>query len=95
MSVKNEKFIIMNPKDNCATALKDISKDSEIKIKGKSIKINQEVLLGHKFALSNMNKGELVKKYGEIIGITTQDIKAGDWIHTHNIKSHYLEEVKK
>jgi altronate dehydratase len=51
--------------------------------------------LGHKFALLNIKKGELIRKYGEIIGVATQDIKEGDWIHIHNIKSHYLEKDEK
>ena len=36
-----------------------------------------------------------IKKYGEIIGVATNDINMGDWIHTHNIKSYYLEEIEK
>jgi altronate dehydratase len=86
----------MHSEDNCATSIMDISKDEVITIKEKNfIKINHQIPLGHKFALKDISKGDLIKKYGEIIGIATQDIKKGDWIHTHNIKSHYLEEIKK
>ncbi len=88
------KIIIMNSEDNCATALEVISKDDEIEINGNRIKINQNIDVGHKFALIDINKGDLIKKYGEIIGIAIKDITAGDWIHTHNITSHYLEEIK-
>jgi len=95
MLIKKDNFVIMNPKDNCATALENIIKDTKIKIEENIIKVSQEIPMGHKFALLNINKGELIIKYGEIIGIATQDIKAGDWIHTYNITSHYLEEVKK
>ncbi len=87
-------FIVMNSEDNCATSLKDIPKDEEIEIKeGKIIIINHNIPFGHKFALNPIKTGELVKKYSQIIGIATEDIKVGDWIHTHNIKSHYLERV--
>jgi len=88
-------FIIMNPNDNCATALDDIIINTELQIDEISIRLNQYIPLGHKFAIQNIKKGELVKKYGQIIGITTQDIKTGDWIHTHNLKSYYLEVTKK
>ncbi len=94
MSIRKDLFIMMNQEDNCATALEKISKDTEIEIKGQSFKINQEIPTGHKFALINIKKGELVKKYGEIIGIATEDINTGNWIHVHNIKSHYLEVSK-
>ena len=40
------------------------------------------------FVISN------IIKYGEIIGIATDDIHIGEWIHVHNIKSHYLEVSK-
>ncbi len=88
-------YIIMNPKDNCATTLDVIPKDEQIEINNIIIKINQEIDMGHKFALKDINRGEHIIKYGEIIGIATENIKAGDWIHTHNITSHYLEVVKK
>jgi len=90
------KYIIMNPDDNCATSLTEIHKNEILELNGsKTIRITQEIPMGHKFALININKGDLIKKYGQIIGITTEDIKVGDWIHVHNIKSHYLEKVAK
>ena len=90
------KYIIMNPDDNCATSLTEIHKEENIEINGsKTIKLNQDIPMGHKFALKNINKGDLIKKYGQIIGIATEDIKVGDWIHVHNIKSHYLERIAK
>ena len=84
----------MHTDDNCSTSLEEIPKDSEILIKDNIIKINQDIPFGHKFALKNIKKREIVKKYGEIIGIATEDIRKGDWIHTHNIKSHYLERIE-
>ena len=83
----------MKPEDNCATSLTDIPKDDVIQISGNNIKINHDIPMGHKFALKNLNTGDLIKKYGQIIGIATEDIKVGDWIHTYNVKSHYLERI--
>ncbi|MFX1502238.1 MAG: UxaA family hydrolase [Promethearchaeota archaeon] len=94
MSIKTDLFIIMNQKDNCATALKQIAKGTKIEIKSEIFNISQNIPSGHKFALSNIKKGELIIKYGEIIGIATEDINIGDWIHIHNIKSHYIERSK-
>ncbi len=88
-------FIVMDTtKDNCGTTLDDISKNEEIKINDNLfVKINHNIDLGHKFALKDIKRGEYLFKYGEIIGIATEDIKAGDWIHIHNIKSYYLERA--
>ncbi len=48
---------------------------------------------GHKIALKDIAKGEYVIKYGEIIGRASQDITKGEWVHTHNVKSHLNEDV--
>jgi len=90
-----DNFIIMNPDDNCVTALEDISKGSQIQIRESSIIINQNILLGHKIALEDIREGDLVKKYGHTIGVATENINKGDWIHTHNLTSQYLKEVMK
>ena len=86
----------MQDSDNCATSLDYILKDEKLEINEELIiKVEQDIPFGHKIALININQGELIKKYGQIIGIATQDIKRGDWIHVHNIKSHYLEVIAK
>lgn len=88
------KYIIINSKDNCAIALEDIPQDTKIELKDKIIKINHNISLGHKFAINNIEKEDYIIKYGEIIGIATESISEGDWIHTHNIKSTYFEVTK-
>ncbi len=91
-----KKFMRMNPKDNCATFLEEIPPNEIIEIsKNQTIKINQAIPYGHKVALSDIKKGDLIFKYGEIIGIATEDIMKGDWIHIHNVKSAYLERGKR
>lgn len=95
MTLKMKIFIIMNPDDNCATVLEDIPKGLQVRIREISIIVNQNIPLGHKIALANIRKGDLVKKYGQAIGIATEDIKKGDWIHTHNLTSQYIKEVLK
>ncbi|MBY9011089.1 MAG: UxaA family hydrolase [Candidatus Lokiarchaeota archaeon] len=95
MPIQLKTYIIMNPDDNCATALEDIPKNAQVLINEDNIIINHNIPLGHKFALNDINEGNLVKKYGQSIGIATEDIKKGDWIHTHNLISQYLKEVLK
>ena len=55
---------------------------------------NETVPAGHKYALRSIGKGEAVIKYGEIIGRATQDIAEGEWVHTHNVRSHLDESVE-
>jgi len=92
---RRKNYIRMDLTDNCATTLNDIQKHTKFEINGNSVVINQDISLGHKFALRDIHKGDLVKKYGQSIGIAIKDIKRGDWIHTHNLTSQYLKEVLK
>ena len=71
------KTVIINKKDNVGVCL-----DGSDKIPA-----------GHKYALRGIACGEYVIKYGEIIGRATQDIAEGEWVHTHNVKSHLDENV--
>ncbi len=48
---------------------------------------------GHKYALCDIKKGEKVIKYGNPIGVAVSDIKKGEHIHTHNLKT-LLEDKK-
>ncbi|MBR2622909.1 MAG: altronate dehydratase [Clostridia bacterium] len=71
------KDVIINEKDNVG-----------ISLDGK-----EGIPAGHKFALKDIAQGEYVVKYGEIIGRATQNIAKGEWVHTHNVKSHLDENV--
>ncbi len=42
---------------------------------------------GHKYALRDIKSGENIIKYGNPIGHATEDIKAGEHVHSHNVKT--------
>ena len=42
---------------------------------------------GHKYALRDISAGEDIIKYGNPIGHATCDIKKGEHVHTHNVKT--------
>lgn len=52
-----------------------------------SIVARQDIPIGHKVALANMNPGDTVLKYGVDIGRVVAPIKAGEHAHVHNIKT--------
>lgn len=86
------KAIKLNEKDNVATVFSAVSKDESLEIltkKGDSfvLKVLQDIPYGHKIALRDINKNEQITKYGEEIGIASSSIKAGDYVHIHNIES--------
>jgi altronate dehydratase small subunit len=77
--------------DNVATALKPIAAASEIRVKTPSgvraLRAHDSVPLFHKLALSPLDPGTAVRKYGEVIGETAAAIVAGGHVHVHNLKS--------
>ena len=42
---------------------------------------------GHKYAVRDIQTGEQIIKYGFPIGVALQDIKEGEHIHSHNLKT--------
>lgn len=56
---------------------------------------NVEVNLadGHKYALRDIAAGENIIKYGNPIGHATADIKAGEHVHTHNVKTNLSDNL--
>ena len=40
---------------------------------------------GHKLAVRDIAKGQPVRRYNQIIGFATRDIKAGEHVHVHNL----------
>ena len=85
------KAVIINPKDNVATAIIDIPAGASVKVMvGNQIReiiMKQAIPKGHKFALTKLKQGEPVVKYGEVIGVTTKIIDSGEHVHVHNVVS--------
>lgn len=42
---------------------------------------------GHKYALRDLSRGEQVIKYGHPIGVASADIRQGEHVHSHNLKT--------
>ncbi|MBN2126709.1 MAG: UxaA family hydrolase [Deltaproteobacteria bacterium] len=51
------------------------------------IKALQDIPLGHKIALKDHKQGDTVIKYSYDIGKVVRDIKAGEHVHIHNLKT--------
>ncbi|MGI8869556.1 MAG: UxaA family hydrolase, partial [Mycobacteriales bacterium] len=52
-----------------------------------SAEVLDEVPLGHKFALRDLGAGTPVIEYSVQVAVTTAPIKAGNYVHTHNVRS--------
>ncbi|MEW6670276.1 MAG: UxaA family hydrolase [Thermodesulfobacteriota bacterium] len=84
--------IIINNKDNVATALRDIRADEKAAAADpdggiREIVVAEPIPYGHKFALKNIPAGSRIIKYGEVIGRATRPIGRGRHAHVQNIES--------
>ncbi|EAH7870273.1 altronate hydrolase [Campylobacter jejuni] len=73
-------YIIVNEKDNVATALRDFKKGEKVA----NIELLNDIASGHKFALKDIKKDEIIIKYAEAIASASYDISTGEWVHIHN-----------
>jgi altronate dehydratase len=71
--------------DNVAVATLTIQNGEKIKVGDEIIVANQEIPIGHKVAIKDINKNEYVYKYGVPIGVSNTEIQRGDYVHTHNV----------
>ena len=80
----------INPKDNVAVALEDLTVGSEVSVaigsRTAAVQLKQDIPFGHKLALKDIAKGEAVTKYGETIGKASTAIAAGEHVHIHNVE---------
>ena len=91
---KRTQVIIINEKDNVATALRELNAGVEVSVEFQGriqkIRLLSDIPMGHKFALKDMEKGEAVIKDGEPIGQSTVKITRGEHVHVHNVVSQKL-----
>jgi len=86
-------FLVHEKADNVGVATVDI-KSGEVanglymdNQEGLEMKALQDIPLGHKIALTDITADASVIKYGADIGRVVAEIKAGEHVHTHNLKT--------
>jgi altronate dehydratase small subunit len=85
------KAILIDTKDNVATAFQDLKAGDSVTValegREATATLVQDIPFGHKFALSAIALHQPVIKYGEPIGLATKAIEAGQHVHVHNMES--------
>jgi (2R)-sulfolactate sulfo-lyase subunit alpha len=87
------KFLVHAKEDDVGVAVEDIRTGEMVVgfiLEDEStvtVKVLQDIPLGHKIALTSLAAGATVKKYGEAIGKAVTTINPGDHVHVHNLKS--------
>ncbi len=86
-------FLVHEKKDTVGVAVVDVKAGQSLEgrsldeNKTLSAKSNMDIPLGHKIALKDFKTGDDVVKYGVVIGRVIKDIKQGDHVHVHNVKT--------
>lgn len=88
-----KRTVKMDSLDQVSTALENIFIGDIVGVFDKknqlleSLEAKENIPFGNKITLTYLKTGEIVFKYGEEIGETTKDIKRGELLHIHNVKS--------
>lgn len=83
------KAIVVNERDNVATALEDLPAHEAIEVQvGDEIRLVsllEAIPFGYKFAIQAIPHGHVIWKYGKSIGKSTRSIEVGTLVHSHNV----------
>lgn len=85
--------IKIHPEDHVAVTFLPRKKGETITVDGMDVKLLDDIPAGHKAALIDIQQNDAVYKYNSPIGFALKNIKAGEWIHSHNMKT-TLEGLK-
>ncbi|MGI9401873.1 MAG: UxaA family hydrolase [Rhizobiaceae bacterium] len=78
--------ILLHPDDNVICLLRD-HRAGEVPIvdAAEAPALHEDVALGHKIAMHDIDQGAPVYKYGHVVGTANQPIFAGQHVHLHNL----------
>ena len=87
-------FIVHDEQDSVGVmVVEDVAANQEVtgwimdQDKTVSLKVLNDIPIGHKFALKDMNEGDTVIKYNTDIGKLVAPVKKGEHVHVHNLKT--------
>jgi altronate hydrolase len=80
--------------DDVAVATRPLVAGEEIVVDGERLTVRTDVPAGHKVALHDLAAGAEPRKYGFVIGVTTEPVERGSWIHSHNLRTHLEGHVE-
>ena len=83
MTTDHSLTIRLHADDNVIIALKDLAMGDHLQ--GLDAPLLQPIPRGHKIAVQPIATGSCVIRYGQIIGVATDDIVSGSHVHVHNL----------
>ena len=91
MNDEDPDAITLTEKDNVATSLHTLQPGQIAYVKANTDHATVQIIAvippNHKFAIRDIDAGEHIIKFGEIIGVATRKIAKGSHVHTQNLTS--------
>jgi altronate hydrolase len=81
-----KKLIKVNPSDNVAVALVNLTAGEVINFEGEDITIESDVKMKHKIAMHTFEVGQSIIMYGVLVGKASAPIAKGGLLSTANVK---------
>ena len=75
-------FVRLDPEDNVVTATRALEVGHPVE----GVTTTTMIPSGHKVATRAIAKGDQIRKYAQFIGLASQDIAAGEHVHTQNVE---------
>ncbi|HTW07453.1 MAG TPA: altronate dehydratase family protein [Acidimicrobiales bacterium] len=80
----------LRPGDTVAVAIEATAAGTTLVVGDLRLQARDDIPAGHKVALAHVATGGEVRKYGQVIGVATQDIEPGEHVHSHNLAFAHL-----
>ena len=87
---QSELVLQISERDNVYVLLRPLSEGTRLQIGDQTIVCEASLDLGHKIAARDIASGEQIIKYGAPIGSAIRNIRLGEHVHLHNVKSDYI-----
>lgn len=84
--IMQKKLIKVNPSDNVAVALVNLTAGEVINFEGQDITVESDVKMKHKIAMVPFNVGDRIIMYGVLVGKASGRIEKGGLLSTDNVK---------
>ena len=83
-----KQIIKLSSRDSVAVVVEAMAKGTVVTLpEGGTLIALDDIPKSHKIAIVDIPQGEKIYRYGEEIGYATKSIRAGEWVHAHNLDS--------
>ena len=83
--MSDNRILVLRSGDNVGVALDGLARADQAEASGTVVTALGPVPSGHKVAIRDIPAGAAVRKYGQLIGRASGDIRVGEHVHVHNL----------